>query len=67
MELMTVWFIVLVSANGHRIELPGRYDSDKQCYAAAADLERGHPGARATCVGRETADTRPERWRAPEK
>ena len=67
MSLMTVWFIVLVSNNGHRIELPARYDSDKQCYAAAAQLERGHPGSSATCVGREIADSRPERWQPPEK
>ena len=56
--MMTVWFIVLVAGNGHRIELPGRYDSDKACYAAAAELERGHPGSSAACVAREVPDPR---------
>jgi hypothetical protein len=55
---MTVWFIVLVAGTGHRIELPARYDTDKACYAAAAELERGHPGASATCVSREVPDPR---------
>ena len=66
MAMMTVWLIVLVSGNGHRIELPARFDSDKQCYAAAADLERGHPGSRATCVPQQTADPRGHAWRPPE-
>ena len=59
MQMMTVWFIVLVAGNGRRIEFPGRYDTDKECYAAAAELERGHPGSSATCVPRQVADPRP--------
>ena len=56
--MMTVWFIVLVAANGHRIELPGRYDTEKDCFVAAAELERGHAGSRATCVPRQIQDPR---------
>jgi hypothetical protein len=58
MPLMTVWFIILISGNGHRIELPARFDTDKQCYAAADELQRGHPGSSATCVSREVPDPR---------
>ena len=59
MQMMTVWFIVLTAANGHRIELPGRYYTDKECYAEAAQLEQGHPGSTAACVARQTPDPRP--------
>jgi hypothetical protein len=58
MQMMTVWFIVLVAANGHRIELPGRYDTDKECYAAAAQLEQGHRGSTATCIAQQVPDPR---------
>jgi hypothetical protein len=65
--LMTVWFIVLVSSNGHRIELPGRFDTDKQCYAAAAQLQQGHAGSTATCVAQQVADPRGEAWAPPQQ
>ena len=65
--LMTVWFIVLVSSNGHRIELPGRFDNDKQCYAAAAELQQGHPGASATCVTQQVPDPRGSPWTPPQR
>lgn len=58
MQMMTVWFIVLTAANGHRLELPGRYYTDKECYAAAVALEQGHPGSTATCVAQQVADPR---------
>ena len=60
MQMMTVWFIVLLAANGQRIELPARYYTDKDCYAAAAELARGHAGSRATCEPRQLPDPRPE-------
>jgi hypothetical protein len=67
MALMTVWFIVLVSNNGHRIDLPSRFDTDKQCYAAAAELQQAHPGSSATCVPQQMADPRGEAWTPPPK
>ena len=59
MQMMTVWFIVLTAVNGSRIELPGRFYTDKECYAQAASLEQGHPGSTATCIAQQVADPRP--------
>ena len=56
---MTVWFIVLVANSGHRVELPRRYDTEKECYAAVAELERTYAGSSASCVARQVQDPRP--------
>ena len=48
--MVTVWFIILVSNSGHRIELPARYESEKACMAAATELANGHPGSTANCI-----------------
>jgi hypothetical protein len=59
MQMMTVWFIVLVAVNGSRMELPARYYTDKECSVAAAQLEQGHPGSSATCTAQQVPDPRP--------
>jgi hypothetical protein len=56
--MATVWFILLMSGSGHAIELPVRYDTEKECVAAAVELMNAHPGSSARCVPKDIAAPR---------
>ena len=50
MSSITVWLLIFLTTTGQRVEMPTQYGTENECVAAAAAIQKAHPGVSTQCA-----------------